>query len=418
MLKRALPITMSIGLALASAWTVPAADASPASAKAKRATAFALQAFGYGSRVVGGDTPAGSDRSAFQVISCTNKAGLDKSNGKANVNLGGGLGLADVKTRVWTTDTGGKVSSWARHTIQEVTLVDTPGGSLTLHGVSSVSHTWHDDAGFHASTEADIAKIVLDAADAPPVSIPVPDEGQQIRIPLVGTLRLGAGRTSETGSRAVAQLDAVRLHVNSTDATSYLAHTRTSINDGVTEHLFGGSSYGTKVNLLDQTGTSDQTPFQVMPCQGTGGDIKKTRITHADLNAGMDARNLRVAQQTTSDAAGSTAWEQASVGRVHLGNQLVIREVVGKAQAVKRNGTLTTSTRGTSLSKVYYQGEQVHFPVDRVLRIPGVAKVERRLVEHFPGGVEVTAVRVTLLDGRLAVINLGHAKVRISASGL
>ena len=90
MLKRATSIAatmaLTVGGALIGAASVEASES--ASALATTPTRYACQASGYGSRVVGGDVLAGSDRSAFQVIGCTNKAGLDKTNAELEVDLG------------------------------------------------------------------------------------------------------------------------------------------------------------------------------------------------------------------------------------------------------------------------------------------------------------------------------------------
>ena len=42
-----------------------------------------------------------------------------------------------------------------------------------------------------------------------------------------------------------------------------------------------------------------------------------------------------------------------------------------------------------------------------------MAKLERNVVDEDPSGIEVVALRVTLLDGSGAVIDLGEAKLGI-----
>jgi hypothetical protein len=53
-----------------------------------------------------------------------------------------------------------------------------------------------------------------------------------------------------------------------------------------------------------------------------------------------------------------------------------------------------------------------------VLRIPGVARIESNVISRTRRGISVTALRVTLLDGSLAVINIAHARASIAPSGL
>jgi hypothetical protein len=408
---------MSLAIGLTAGLVLPT-QAAPSDHKAKRATAYALEAFGYGSRVVGGDVPAGSDRSAFQVIGCTNKAGISRRNAKANVDLGGGLSLSGVKTRVWTSDKGGRVMSSARHTIAEVKVVNLPTAKLTLRGVASTAQAWHDSDGFHSTATADIARITLRPIGEVAVNIPVPDSGNSVHIPGVGQLALGAGTRRSDADGAQAVLDAVKLHVNATDTTVYLAHARASISGGVKQHLFAGSAFGTKVDLLERTAASDETPFLVMPCEGTGGTRVDRAIAHANLRAGLEARALDVSQKSASTGGHAYAWERSTIGKVALGHRLVIKGVVAKASAERSGGTLTTSSRGTTLAKVFYRGDRLHFPAHGALRIAGLAKIEPRLVRHIHGGIDVTALRVTLLDGRLAQVDIGHARVRITRSGL
>ena len=48
-----------------------------------------------------------------------------------------------------------------------------------------------------------------------------------------------------------------------------------------------------------------------------------------------------------------------------------------------------------------------------MLEIPGVAKLERHVVTRTATGIKVVALRITLLDGSGAVINLGEAQLQI-----
>ena len=48
-----------------------------------------------------------------------------------------------------------------------------------------------------------------------------------------------------------------------------------------------------------------------------------------------------------------------------------------------------------------------------MIEIPGVAKLERRVVTRSATGLRVVALRITLLDGSGAVVNLGEARLQI-----
>ena len=83
-----------------------------------------------------------------------------------------------------------------------------------------------------------------------------------------------------------------------------------------------------------------------------------------------------------------------------------------------RNGTLRRNTSGTTLGTITVNGRTETIPASGVLEIPGVAKLERNVVDKIANGLHVVSLRVTLLDGSGAVFELGEASLRISRSGL
>ena len=120
-------------------------------------------------------------------------------------------------------------------------------------------------------------------------------------------------------------------------------------------------------------------------------------------------------QRGTRFAGRSVAWERGSVAQLNLGDgQLVVDAVVGKAKAVRASGgKLTTSTAGSTIGSITVNGEPQELPLDQPIEIPGLAKLEPMVVTKVAGGVKVVALRITLLDGTGAVIDLGAAKVSI-----
>jgi hypothetical protein len=82
---------------------------------------------------------------------------------------------------------------------------------------------------------------------------------------------------------------------------------------------------------------------------------------------------------------------------------------------VARSATgLVRSARGTQVGTITANGQVQTFPRTGVLEIPGVARLERRVVTRSRNGITVVALRVTLLDGSGAVIDLGEASLRIT----
>src|SRR3569623_1522335 len=73
---------LSLGLALSAGPTF-------AGARGTSTTTFAFQGAGYGTRIFGGQVPAGSDTTGYQRIGCTNQAGRSRDNNVAVAALPG-----------------------------------------------------------------------------------------------------------------------------------------------------------------------------------------------------------------------------------------------------------------------------------------------------------------------------------------
>ncbi|MEJ7630659.1 MAG: choice-of-anchor P family protein [Nocardioidaceae bacterium] len=378
-----------------------------------------MAASGYGTRVRGGDIPASSDRTAFDAIGCTNRAGLDKSNFVAAVDLGS-LGKAStVTTRVWTTKRNGTVSSYARNRIAGVRLLGAGPAVVRIKGIESLSRAFHNGTGFHAQTSTRIASITLDpdgSGSLPALNVPGPTQGNPIE---VAGLRISVGSKTEksSASGALAKRDALKIQLIGTRTEVVLAHSQAKIHAGVVSALFRGNAYGAKATALDKTLRLGKTPYVLMPCQGTNGKVIRNdtaRVTPGNLVlTGLSARE-RAAQSVSR----ADAFTEGRVAKVLLGHGLVVRAIVGRANAhFVRGQGITTNIKGSTFGSVTLNGTARGFGPDDVIRIAGVARLERNIVKRTPTSIEVTALQVKLL-GTTVVVNLGHAKVGITKSGL
>ena len=112
-------------------------------------------------------------------------------------------------------------------------------------------------------------------------------------------------------------------------------------------------------------------------------------------------------------------YELARVASIDLGGgQLVITGIQGRANVVRTRDGVKADTRGTKFLTATVNGEEYSFPELDGLSIPGLVKIETGVVTKHKSGIEVVAVRLTLLDGSGAVIDLGHARLSIVGSGL
>ncbi len=414
---------IAAGLLTAALCVVPAATGAPAAAgtsgtstKAKATSDIALKGYGYGTRVVGGQVPAGSSMTAFTAMGCAVKTGLNRANEVAEADLQGNGTVSGVKTELWTRNIDGARHSYSRNTTASIVLADNPLGSLSIRGITSLSHAWHDAKGFHAETESSVGKIVFTPPVGDPQVLDIPTPGQPIAIPGIGTIYLGNSGKKVTDTGATARAVALRIDLTpSTGSEVYVARTTAQALSGVKHGRFGGYSAGTEVTALDGTIRSGRNPLSLMPCQGTDGEVQFKDNATVDLGGQFVVNGVSSRQRGTRFAGRSVAWERGSVAQLNLGDgQLVVDAVVGKAKAVRASGgKLTTSTAGSTIGSITVNGEPQELPLDQPIEIPGLAKLEPMVVTKVAGGVKVVALRITLLDGTGAVIDLGAAKVSI-----
>jgi hypothetical protein len=155
-----------------------------------------------------------------------------------------------------------------------------------------------------------------------------------------------------------------------------------------------------------------------MPCQGTDGDVRTASIAHADLGHNVIARGLNARQWSKQTMQRAEGVEQGSIARVSIGGgQLVITGIVARAHVARDGDNVLRSANGSQIGKVLVNGEVHRFPRTDTLVVPGIAKLERNIVDRSVTGLRVTALRVTVLDGTGAVLNLGRASLAIRSAG-
>lgn len=410
-----------VGTSVAAAPPAVAGDAFDRSVfdKAKEHTPFAYKSATYGSRVRGGDIPASSGTTSYQSIGCTNAVGVDKTNVVASVEIPG-LGVAKgVSTHNWTEDSNGVHSSYATHDITKIVLKEDSFGELAIQGLSSFSRAFHDSAGFHATTKTQVAALTYTPTDGSPQQLPIPTPGSPVVIPGALEIRVGSEKTRVDASGAKARADVLDVTLLPTDTRIRVAHTAAKLNRGVKRGLFAGFSAATRVQALNDLVRSGPQPHTRMPCQGTKGKEKGQDLASVDLSPVLDvgaASTRQMGQQRPGKAHG---YELARVASIDLGDgALVITGIQGRANVERTRKGVTFDTDGTKFLSATVDGTDYSFPDLDGVTIPGLVKIETGVTKEFHSGVEVIAVRLTLLDGSGAVIDLGHAKLLIAGSGL
>ncbi len=418
--------TLATALAVAVAGAVmsaPPASADLDSPSAKPVpTRFAFKSVTYGSRVNGGDLPVSSGTTSYQSIGCTNKAGRDNQNYAASVEIPGLGTLEGVTSHNWTQRKGPNVSSKARNDIAQLVLAESSFGRLEIYAVKSFSHAWHNQTdGYQATTVTSIGGIRYTDSEGETQELAIPTPDQPVEIP--GLLRISVGmnkqKTYQRGAYAAA--DAIDIRIFPSSSRFRIAHSAAKLNEGVKAGVFSGMSNATRAEALEGNVRSGPQPAIYMPCQGTYGKIREKAVAGVNLGDQIVVEGLQARQWGKQTKTKTKGFEEGRIATVNLGDgQLILRGVVARA-AVERvagaKGKPKRSARGTTVGSITADGEEMSFPELDGFEIPGLARIDTKIVKKKYPGIEVTAVRITLLDGSGAVIHLGQAKMSIFSSG-
>lgn len=420
-MRRIVPISIALALAgttlvAGSAASTSAAPAGAAKAK-KVPTPYGLVAASFGTRVIGGAVPADSSELSYQALSCTNKAGIDKRNYAAQVDLGT-LGVArGVSSRTWTTKKNGVVSSWAEHSVARVNLANSSLGSLDINGVSSTSRAYHDAKGFHSQTSSKIASITFTPTGGKPVGLAIPTVGRPVTVP--GLLRLSIGASDEkahaNGARAVAS--ALDIRIFPLETKVIIAQTKAEISNGIKSGVFLGSASGAKASVLGSLVGVGANPLEYMPCRGTQGKPLFKEVAGVEIGGLLDVSGLYAGMQGSQNNKRANAVGAAHVAKIDIGSGAVVINGIRAVARVTRVGNkITRSTEGTRIVEVLVDGTPYTLPLED-LDLPGLVELQENVVEQTPAGLRITALRIKLLDGSAAVIDLGNVSVGIKGVG-
>ena len=414
--------SLAIALSLAAVpLTIGQAHAVPAPKSSKphtTATAFALKTSGYGTRVNGGQIPARSATTGYQVISCTNHAGKARTNHVAESTIPGLGTLSAVSTRVWTTQKDGVTSAWSRHRVGAITLSDSPLGTLLIDAVSTTARAFHDAKGFDTQTHTDIGGLTFKPAIGKAQTLPIPAPGDPITIPGFARVTIGHSNAHAHPHKASAFANGLKVELLATDTIVRVAHAAAKISDGVKVGVFSGNAAGLSGNIGSDLVDLGRNPLSVMPCQGTNGKVQSKPLAGVDLQGQLAVGAAHNEQRGTQTKQKAWGFERSTLASVDLGDQLSIDGIVARANVTRTSAGVTRSIKGTQVGTITANGEKQTFPDTDAITIPGVAKIQRGVVTKYADGIKVIGLRITLLDGSGAVIDLATAKLRISRSGL
>jgi hypothetical protein len=379
-------------------------------------TPYAFGASGFGTRIRGGEIPASSGTTAWRATGCTNGAGVDRGNHQAEVDIPGLGTISGLDTRVWTTKRRKTYGSHASHTIAGITLAESSIGRLVLRGVRTTAHATHDPSGFHARTSLEVAKLRLVTPTGETDLLDLPAAGQELEVPGV-PLRIAVGPVRERAGRAGASARASGLLVTLTETNTVvrIASSRAVIAEGLRAGLMSGYAAGLRVDAVDSIVSTGRTPLLTMPCQGTGGMLRTDDLAEVDVPGVAEVSGLATSERATQTRRGGRGFTQARVASVSLlDGAIEIDGITGRANVVRRGSKVVRNADGTSTARLTLNGEVVELPDFGTLDLGGLATVQQRVVERTRKGIKVVALRVKLLDGTGATIDLGIARFQIA----
>lgn len=398
-----------------AAGTSPSASAySAKAAPQKTRTKFALAGSAYGSRVEGGSIPASSRDTAFQRVGCTNVAGNDRVNYTADATIPG-LGKAEgIRSRIFTTKVGNTVTSTSTHSIAKVTIGSPALGAIEIYGLRSTSSAFNKGGKFGTTSDNEIARIVLRVAGQGVQELAIPAPGRTLTVPGVASITLG------TANKAVGK-DFARISSNVLDVKVIplgtrvrVAQSNAVIQSGIKQGVFKGYSAGVEASGLADNVKVGREPLTLLSCRGTQGQNTGKDLAGVDLGELGSLAGVASGATTTNAprvAQGTVAGRVAQVSL--LGGRIQVNGILGVANVKRERGKLTRNSDGSTVLEVIIDGQSYSLPALGELEIPGLAKLEDAVEIPTKNGLRVIGLRITLLDGTGAVVDLGVAQIGI-----
>lgn len=421
-MRRVLPVAVAAAalcfsqLPASTALVTPGTTVAGVSAKAapqKVRTKFALSAAAYGTRVNGGSVPANSQDTAYQRLGCTNVAGTDLNNYEADLVIPGLGKVEGVRTRVWTEKKGDTVSSYSEHKIARLVLGSSALGSIEIQGISSLSQAFNKNGRYGTKSTNEIARIVLKAGGQT-LQLPIPAPGRTLTIPGLASISLGKSVKNVTRGSASISSNVIDISVIPLGTRVRVAQTNAAIEGGIAQGLFTGYAAGVEARGLADNLKIGRTPLSLLPCTGTDGRQRGKDIAGVDLG---ELGRLRGVASSTKASNTARVAQGTVTGRVAdvslLGGRVQIKGIIGVANVKRDRGVLTRNSKGSTVLEIIVDGRSYKIPAIGSLKIPGLLELQDAVEIRTKNGLKVIGLRITVLDGTGAVVDLGVAQLGI-----
>ncbi|MGZ4494937.1 MAG: choice-of-anchor P family protein [Nocardioides sp.] len=406
-------------------------------------TDYGFQTLGYGTQVRGNAVNVQSGRTAFTYVMCTRLTGVRHTDSVTTVNVPSDTpavhaeGVSSV-SRTYRTSTG-NVGTTSVDKIAKLVLGQ-PGHQIVIKGLVTTTNAWADKAGkLHASNR--VSSVSLTSNTGTPLDAALPTAGATVNdliaqinqnggsypVTGLGTLYAGASFHSVHSSYAKAGATALRVRLDSADATVTIGRSWSRINRGLPAGVMSGAGYGADVpSAVSGVAKVGRLAVQPLPCQGTHGNILASDLAGMNLGnanalqlGAISGRSWGVQRQDGY----AKGWTKGGIAKVVLG-PLEIDGIVGKATVTKgADGRFHRSTAYT-IGKLIVNGkEQGSIPAPGQPLVVGsggqdVLEVRFGTSTLHTRSAQVNAVIITALTGidgvpQGAVIRLGNARTSI-----
>lgn len=442
LLSRAAASVTALGVAAAGAIVL----ASPAEAVKKKETPFAYQGSAYGTRVTLGTEQGSlsSGRTAWSILGCTKLAPVvhDQNGqvGKVNANEQIHVGAVTSQTTSYRDPKAALFGSKSTNKIVDVILGDPQGPHLKIGALHTIADAFSKEGKLGAKTNITWTDLGIFVApeDQPQTGTPLDQlidainneadkaamqilmQAGVIEIPQVGTLTFGWKKTPvrEKQGHAIANAYALRIDL-ANGSTVKLGRAWAKISKDVPAGVLTGYANATEAFALNDMVKSGRIAQQPLQCRGTDGKEISNPAARFHIAGAIDVRGAN-ATVSGDQKKNGTAWVRnySDVAYINLGDgQLVIEAIKaqGNIRQNKRGRIVRIDNNGTTIGSITSDGEPQAIPdPGQALEIPGVARIEAAVTDARKRVIHVTGVRITLLDGTGAVINLANVKAKIN----
>lgn len=430
-LVASLATSAALALSLALAPTAGAAEpapregstaataAAPSVLEKRTRTPFVFKGNGYGTSVEGGELPVDSSRLALSSMACTTIAGKQNRNFVEESEIPGLGTVRGVSSKVVSRKKGSTTFQRSQHKVAEVVLAESPLGKLAIDGIVSTTKSSFDTKeGWKASADTKIAGITFTPPVGDPQTIPIPSPGQTVPIPGLANITLGRmiEKPEPAKKRSRAYAVGVVVEVIPTGTTVKLARSMSKLERGFKTGIFGGSAIPVKAKVLGELVQVGRVVREVMPCLGTDGELLEADA--ADVNLGdqvvVQAASARQKGKQTNRRAVGT--EVARIAKLDLGGGALVLDAIESKVKVTRlkSGKLKRSASAEVGAITAGGGDAQSLEDLDGLEIPGLLKIETGLRKKIKDGIRIVGLRITLLDGTGAVIDLATSKLSIA----